>query len=113
MMTVGPELRLVQELAGERLLGRVFGLRDLAGNIAFVIAFLGAGALLSVVGSRAIFAVGGVALLVLAPVGALLFHPPPSTSTDRAGTPEDVPDPQQPSTGRGGLGAEVDLARRG
>jgi MFS family permease len=91
MLIVGPELRLVQELAGDRLLGRVFGLRDLAGNIAFVVAFVGAGALLSLVGARALFAVGGVALLVLAPVGALLFHPSPTpgdggpTEVDLAG----------------------------
>ena len=44
-LLVGPEMRLVQELVTERLLGRVFGLKDVLENIAFVSAFLGAGAL--------------------------------------------------------------------
>ena len=43
---MGLEIRLVHELVGERLLGRVFGLRDMLTNIAFVIAFLSAGAVL-------------------------------------------------------------------
>ncbi len=89
MLIVGPELRLVQELAGARLLGRVFGLRDLAGNVAFVLAFVAAGALLSRLGARTLFAVGGVALLVLAPAGALLFHPS-ATEVDLAGVESDL-----------------------
>jgi MFS family permease len=93
MLIVGPEVRLVQELSSDRLLGRVFGLRDLAGNVAFVVAFLGAGALLSTVGARAVFAVGGGALLVLAPLGAMLFHALPAVRTDRPGTTEPVPGP--------------------
>ena len=93
MLIVGPEIRLVQELAGERLLGRVFGLRDLSGNIAFVVAFLGAGVLLSTVGVRAAFAVGGVALLALAPLGAVLFHPSSPAKADRRSTAEAVPEP--------------------
>jgi MFS family permease len=93
MLIVGPEIRLLQELAGDRLLGRVFGLRDLSANIAFVVAFLGAGVLLSTVGVRAVFAVGGVSLLALAPLGALLFHPSSPARTDRRGTAEAVPEP--------------------
>ncbi len=73
-LLVGPEMRLVQELVTERLLGRVFGLKDVLENIAFASAFVGAGALLSVVGVRAVFVAAGVLTMALAAVGALAFH---------------------------------------
>jgi hypothetical protein len=72
---LGPELRLLQELVGERLLGRVFGLRDTVVNIAFVLAFVSAGAVLAALGVRAVFAVGGTALLGLALTAAVRFRP--------------------------------------
>jgi MFS family permease len=75
-----PELRLFQELVSERLLGRVFGLREMLGNVAFVAAFLSAGVLLAVLGPRALFAVGGAGLVVLAGAGALWFRPRPSVA---------------------------------
>jgi MFS family permease len=74
-LLAGPEVRLVQELAGERLLGRAFGLRDMVGNVAFVVAFLSAGIVLGALGVRAVFAFGGAALVVLALVGTLRFRP--------------------------------------
>ena len=61
-----PELRLLQELTGTRVLGRVFGLRDTVCNLAYVLAFVSSGALLAVLGVRAMFAVGGAGLLALA-----------------------------------------------
>jgi MFS family permease len=73
-LLVGPEMRLVQELVTERLHGRVFGLKDVLENIAFVSAFIGAGALLSFVGVRAVFVAAGVLTMALAAVGALAFH---------------------------------------
>jgi MFS family permease len=73
-LLVGPEMRLVQELVAEGLLGRVFGFKDVLENIAFVAAFVGAGALLSVAGVRAVFGGAGVLTLVLAGVGALAFR---------------------------------------
>jgi MFS family permease len=75
-----PELRLFQELVAERLLGRVFGLREMLGNVAFVAAFLSAGLLLALLGPRALFAVGGAGLVVLAGAGALWFRPRPSVA---------------------------------
>jgi MFS family permease len=75
------------------VLGRVFGFRDLAGNIAYVVAFLGASALLSTVGVRAVFAVGGVMLLALVPLAALLFRPSPPARSDRRDTMQAVPEP--------------------
>jgi MFS family permease len=60
-----PEVRLLQELAGERLLGRVFGLRDAVTNLAYVVAFVSSGALIAVLGVRPVFALGGVGLLAL------------------------------------------------
>ena len=55
--------------------GRVFGLRDMLTNIAFVLGFLSAGAVLAALGIRAVFAVGGAALVMLAIVGLLTFRP--------------------------------------
>lgn len=74
-LIAGPEIRLLQELAGERLLGRVFGLRDTIGNLAFVLAFLSAGAVLAALGVRAVFAVGGLALIALTGAAWLRFRP--------------------------------------
>jgi MFS family permease len=87
-LAVGPEIRLIQELVAERLLGRVFGLRDMLTNIAYVLAFLSAGAVLAAVGVRAVFALGGTCLLMLALAGLLGFRP------DRSGDPlSAVPEP--------------------
>lgn len=71
----GPEVRLLQELVSERLLGRVFGLRDALINVAYVLAFVSAGAVLAALGVQAIFALGGVGLLALSVVGWLGFRP--------------------------------------
>jgi len=73
-LLVGPEMRLMQEMVTERLLGRVFGLKDVLENIAFVSAFLGAGALLSFAGVRAVFVGAGLVTIALAAVGALAFR---------------------------------------
>jgi MFS family permease len=78
-LLAGPEVRLLQELASERLLGRVFGLRDTLCNLAYVLAFVSAGAVLALVGIRAVFALGGVALIALTFGAWLRFQP------DRAG----------------------------
>jgi MFS family permease len=73
-LVAGPEVRLLQELAGARLLGRVFGLRDMLGNAAYALAFVSAGVMLAALGVRAVFALGGVALLALATAGWLGFN---------------------------------------
>jgi len=73
-LLVGPEMRLMQELVAERMLGRVFGLKDVLENIAFVCAFLGAGALLSVAGVRAVFVGAGLVTVALAAIGATAFR---------------------------------------
>lgn len=81
---VGPEMRLVQELVSDRLLGRVFGVKDVLENIAFVSAFLGAGALLALVGVRVVFVGAGLLTLGLAALGAICFpaaRSDPSTTT--------------------------------
>jgi MFS family permease len=74
-LIAGPEIRLFQELADDRLLGRVFGLRDTLGNLAFVLAFLSAGAVLAALGVRALFAFGGLALIGLTGAAWLRFRP--------------------------------------
>jgi MFS family permease len=73
---IGPELRLVQELVSERLRGRVFGLRDSIQSGCFVTAFTAAGALLSVVGPRSVYAVGGTLMLATAALGVVRFKLP-------------------------------------
>ena len=50
------------------LLGRVFGFKDVLENVAFVSAFLGAGALLSAADVRVVFVGAGLLTLVLAAV---------------------------------------------
>jgi MFS family permease len=70
-----PEVRLFQELSPGPVLGRVFGLRDTGANIAMLVAFVGGGLLLSLVGTRALFAGGGVALFVLTLVAMVTFKP--------------------------------------
>jgi MFS family permease len=72
-LLVGPEMRLVQELVAERLLGRVFGLKDVLENVAFVSAFLGAGALLTIAGVRTVFVGAGLLTLGLAAVAGFSF----------------------------------------
>ena len=74
-LLLGPELRLFQELVSERLLGRVFGLRGMLCNAAFVVAFLSAGAVLELIGVRGVFALGGGALLALAAISTIAFRP--------------------------------------
>lgn len=73
-LLVGPETRLMQEMVTERLLGRVFGLKDVLENIAFVAAFLGAGALVSLAGVRPVFVGAGLVTIALAAVGAVAFR---------------------------------------
>ncbi len=73
-LLVGPEMRLVQEMVSERLLGRVFGLKDVLENIGFVTAFVGAGALLSLAGVRAVFVGAGLVTVAVAGVGGLVLR---------------------------------------
>jgi MFS family permease len=87
-LIAGPALRLFQELASERLLGRLTGLRYTLGNIAFVVAFLSAGGVLAALGVRAVFALGGGALLALAILGRLGFRPHRTSGEPLRGVPE-------------------------
>lgn len=73
-LLVGPEMRLMQEMVSERLLGRAFALKDVLENIAFVIAFAGTGALLTLAGARVVFVASGLLTLALSLVGAVAFR---------------------------------------
>lgn len=73
-LLVGPEMRLIQELVAERLLGRVFGVKDVLENVGFVIAFIGAGTLLTVAGVRVVFVGAGLLTVGLAVFGSLSFR---------------------------------------
>lgn len=59
------ERLILQGTVPERLMGRVFGVRDALGSWAFAVAFVGAGVILTLVGTRALFliAAGGVLLV--------------------------------------------------
>jgi hypothetical protein len=65
----------------------VFGLKDVLENIAFVSAFVGAGALLSLVGVRVVFAGAGLLTFALAGDGAPAFrgHRSAVRSDERSG----------------------------
>ena len=80
-LIMSPEIRLFQELTPSGVLGRMFGFRDLLGNAALLGAFLCAGGVLSTLGSRDVFALGGAALLVLAVLAALAFRLDKSAQT--------------------------------
>jgi hypothetical protein len=88
-LLVGPETRLVQELVNERLLGRVFGFKDLLENIAFVCAFLSAGALLTLAGVRVVFVVAGLVTVALAVFGAVSFRAAPTPTPEPVLVPSD------------------------
>lgn len=87
-LIIGPEARLFQELVAERMLGRVFGLQAMLLDIAYVTAFLSAGLLLTTLGVRSIFAMGGSLLLALTIAGWLGFHPSRPAQTLPAALPE-------------------------
>jgi MFS transporter, AAHS family, vanillate permease len=70
----GPEVRLLHELVSERLWGRVFGLRDALINAAYVLAFVSAGGVLAALGVRAVFVLGGAAMLALTCGARLRFR---------------------------------------
>jgi MFS family permease len=74
-LLAGPEVRLLQELVSQRLLGRVFGLRDALINAAYVLAFVSAGGVLAALGVRAVFALGGAGLLALTSAAWLGLRP--------------------------------------
>lgn len=81
------ERLFVQRTVPRNLLGRVFGVRDALGSWAFALAFLSAGVLLTVLGTRALFlvAAAGVLLVLFASLAAGRYAPA------RAGLA--VPDP--------------------
>lgn len=64
-LTLVHERLILQSTVPDRLMGRVFGVRDALGAWAFATAFVGAGALLTLVGTRPMFliAAGGVLLV--------------------------------------------------
>jgi MFS family permease len=72
---------LVQRLVPSHLLGRVFGIKDALTSTAFGVAFLTAGTLVSLIGTRALLAVAGVgALLVWAAALVLLRRARPAAA---------------------------------
>ena len=94
VLIVGQEIRLFQELAGNELLGRVFGLRDMLSNVAFVMAFVSAGLVLAALGVRAVFALGGVGVGVLAVAASIGLRPDRSREPASAGEPVPaIPEP--------------------
>ena len=83
-MVTGPEMRLLQELTPERMLGRVFGVYDAVQNTAFVIAFVLGGALLGTAGPRSVFIAAGGLMVVVCGLGAWFFRPGQSAGPGRS-----------------------------
>jgi MFS family permease len=81
-LIVSLELRLLQEFVPGQMLGRVFGVQNTLQNAALLAAFLSAGLLLSPLGTRSTFALGGTALLALTALAAAAFAPRPLTATN-------------------------------
>lgn len=59
------ERLLLQSTVADDLMGRVFGVKDALSSWAFAVAFVGAGAILSVVGTRSLFLLAGAGGLVV------------------------------------------------
>jgi MFS family permease len=80
------ERLILQETVPDSLMGRVFGVRDALGSWAFAAAFLGAGAILTVVGTRPLFLIAGAGVLLVWAVAAIALRgawddePDPSTA---------------------------------
>jgi MFS family permease len=65
---------LIQRIVPEQLLGRVFGIKDAMTSAAFGVAFLFAGALVSVIGTRELLVVAGIGGLAVWAMAALLLR---------------------------------------
>jgi MFS family permease len=74
-LVIGPELRLIQELVADALLGRVFGLRDAIQFACFAVALISAGVLLSATGPRTVYVLSGVLQLATAAFGLRILRP--------------------------------------
>jgi MFS family permease len=66
--------QLVTRMAPVAIRGRVFGLKDSLDSLAFCTAFVGGGAIATLGGSRAVFAVSGVGALVVAALAAVVLR---------------------------------------
>jgi MFS family permease len=87
---------LVERVVPERLLGRVFGVKDAIMSAALAIAFLTAGALVSLVGTRVLLAIaGGGGILIWAFASASLRRQWPD-----ADVPEEPPAQAGPRAGQ-------------
>jgi hypothetical protein len=64
---------LIQRIVPANLLGRVFGIKDALLSAAFGVAFLTAGALVSLLGTRELLAVAGVGALLVWLAAAVLL----------------------------------------
>jgi MFS family permease len=93
------ELLILQRTVPDRLMGRVFGVRDALGSWAFAAAFVGAGAILALVGTRPLFLIAGAGVLAVWAVAALALRAAwePSPAVEGA---REVAEPAGPSDER-------------
>jgi MFS family permease len=68
------ERLILQRTVSDGLMGRVFGVRDALGSWAFAAAFVGAGAILALVGTRPLFLIAGAGVLAVWAVAALALR---------------------------------------
>ncbi len=69
------ERLLLQQLVPDRLMGRVFGVKDALASWAFGAGFVGAGVLLPLIDTRALFVLAGAGVLVVWCVASLALRP--------------------------------------
>ena len=93
------ERLLIQELVPDRLMGRVFGVKDGLTSWAFAAAFLSAGGLVELMGARALIIVAGCGGLVVWLVSRFALR---GTWTNGSGDPDSEQLVDRPRTFRGG-----------
>jgi len=68
------ERLILQRTVPDRLMGRVFGVRDALGSWSFAAAFVGAGAILTLVGTRPLFLIAGAGVLLVWAAATLVLR---------------------------------------
>jgi MFS family permease len=86
-LVVVHERLLLQRQVPDELLGRVFGLKDSLSSWAFGTAFLAAGALAALVGTRELFLAAGTGALVVCALAWLSFRTEAARASSAAGLP--------------------------
>jgi hypothetical protein len=77
-LVVVNERLLIQRSVADALMGRIFATGDALGNALFTMAFLGAGALLTLMGTRALLTIAGAGAMVVWALAAVALRGRPA-----------------------------------